>query len=185
MVRQLYILRHAKSAWDTDAASDFDRPLAKRGQKDVPLMGVWMKEQKMLPEHILSSPAVRAAQTVLGICQVLDIKEKKIHWERRIYGADTAELLEVLGEVPNNSKSVLIVGHNPGLESLASFLVGDLTEKAAKLNITAAAGEMGDYGLVKTATLLHLETELSWDTLEQRSARLRSITYPRSLYPGE
>ncbi|MBF0097247.1 MAG: histidine phosphatase family protein [Magnetococcales bacterium] len=186
MTRQLYILRHAKSAWDTDAASDFDRPLAKRGQKDVPLMGAWMKEEKLIPEYVVSSPAERAKQTVIGVCQVLDIKEKKITWDRRIYGADTEELLEVLSELPSKCQSVLIVGHNPGLESLAAFLVGDLSQKATELNPNGSLNsEFGDYGVVKTATLLHLEMELSWDALKQRCATLQQIKYPRALYSAE
>ncbi|MBF0183875.1 MAG: histidine phosphatase family protein [Magnetococcales bacterium] len=187
MSRQLYILRHAKSAWDTDAASDFERPLAKRGLKDVPAMGAWMKAEKLIPEYVISSPAERAKQTVLGVCHELDIKEKKITWDRRIYGADTEELLEVLAEVPGKIHSVLLVGHNPGLESLAAFLVGDLSSKAAAMLDPAASGqgETGEYGLVKTATLLHLQTDLSWEELRQRCALLVRIQYPRSLPPAE
>ncbi|MEO5349832.1 MAG: histidine phosphatase family protein [Magnetococcus sp. YQC-3] len=185
MVRQLLILRHAKSAWDTDAASDFDRPLAKRGQKDLPLMGAWMREHKLIPECVISSPAERAKQTTLGICHALSIKEKKIYWDRRIYGADTEELLEVLSELPNKVAMAMLVGHNPGLESLASHLVGDLSSKAAPFSASnsAGGGEWGDYGIVKTATLVHLKTEEEWNSLKQRCATLVQVKYPRSLAP--
>ncbi|MBF0460399.1 MAG: histidine phosphatase family protein [Magnetococcales bacterium] len=183
MARHLLILRHAKSAWDTAAAADFDRPLAKRGQKDVPLMGAWLREQKLIPDHVLSSPAERAKQTALGVCHLLDIKEKKIHWDRRIYGADTEELLEVLSELPAEVKTVLLVGHNPGLEDLAAYLVGDLSHKAAQLSATDA-DDAGEYGIVKTATLVHLETTAEWDKLKQRCATLLQVKYPRTLHPS-
>lgn len=186
MARQLFILRHAKSAWDTNAASDFDRPLAKRGQKDVPVMGAWMREHKLIPDCVISSPAERAKQTALGVCHLLNIKAKKIDWDRRVYGADTEELLEVLSELPNKVKSLLLVGHNPGLESLASYLVGDLSRKAAQLTSNQGDGgsEGGDYGIVKTATLLHLETEEEWSALKQRCATLVQLQYPRNLHPA-
>ncbi|MBF0160746.1 MAG: histidine phosphatase family protein [Magnetococcales bacterium] len=181
MARQLLILRHAKSAWDTQAASDFDRPLAKRGQKDVPMMGAWMREQKLIPDCVVSSPAERAKQTAQGICHVLDIKEKKIIMDRRIYGADTEELLEVLSELPGKAKTVLLVGHNPGLESLAAYLVGDLSRSVAQL-APEGGEEAGEYGVVKTATLLQLGITEEWNALKQRCATLIQIKYPRTLH---
>ena len=95
MPRQLIIMRHAKSAWDTDAATDFERPLAKRGQRDAPRMGAWLQEQGIVPDFVVSSPAKRARQTVLKVCKPLGVKKKKIHWDARIYGAGAEELLEV------------------------------------------------------------------------------------------
>ncbi|MEO5341555.1 MAG: histidine phosphatase family protein [Magnetococcus sp. MYC-9] len=185
MARQLLILRHAKSAWDTDADSDFERPLAKRGQRDVPLMGAWMRDQRLVPDCVVSSPAERAKQTAIGVCHLLDIKEKKIYWDRRVYGADTDTLLEVLSELPAKVKMALLVGHNPGLESLASYLIGDLSHKAAQLsdNRSEEGGDGGEYGVVKTATLLQLELSEEWNALKPRCAALIQVKYPRSLSP--
>ncbi len=183
MARQLLLLRHAKSAWDTEAASDFDRPLAKRGQKDIPLMGGWMREHHLIPDWVVSSPAERAKQTAVGICHLLDIKEKKIVWDRRIYGADPEELLEVLSELSGKVKTALLVGHNPGLESLAAYLVGDLSRKVAALP-TTEGDEGGEYGIVKTATLVHMETTAEWSDLKPRCATLIQVKYPRTLHPS-
>ena len=175
MARQLLILRHAKSAWDTSAESDFERPLAKRGLRDVPNMGAWLKEQKLTPDYVVSSPAERAKQTVVGVCRVLDIKKKHIHWDQRIYGADTEELLEVLSEVPETAKTVLIVGHNPGLEFLFSYLVSNTNGGGRD---TAA---IHGFGAIKTATLVRLEMPDTWDSIKQKSATLVKIKYPREL----
>ena len=169
MIRRLFILRHAKSAWDTDASSDFERPLAKRGKKDVPAVGAWMLEQGLLPDHIISSPAERAKQTVIGICHALDIEKKAIHWDSRVYGADTEELLELLSEVPDNAKAVLIVGHNPGLESLFSYL---------------SSTDNDEVGVVKTATLVHLEMDEAWNALKPQCATLIAVKSPRELSPS-
>lgn len=170
MTRRLFILRHAKSAWDTNASSDFERPLAKRGKKDVPAMGAWMLEQGLVPDYIVSSPAERAKQTVVGICRILEIGKKEIHWDSRVYGADTEELLELLAEVPNNAEAVLLVGHNPGLEFLFSYL---------------SSTDNYEVGIVKTATLVHLEVDEAWNALKPRCATLIEVKSPRELSSSE
>ena len=73
MSRELLVLRHAKSAWDTNAPSDFERPLAKRGRRAAPRVGRWLEEQGLIPDHVVSSPAERAKQTVIAVCQALGI----------------------------------------------------------------------------------------------------------------
>lgn len=179
MARQLLILRHAKSAWDTNASSDFDRPLAKRGEKDAPAMGAWMREQQLFPDHIVSSPAKRAKQTVIKVCHALDMDKKDIHWDARVYGADTSELMEVLSEVPSKAKSVLLVGHNPGLESLVSYLAGDLSNGNSENDTIKTYG----FCAVKTATLVHLEIAEKWNALKPKCATFIEVKYPRELSP--
>jgi phosphohistidine phosphatase len=98
--RQLYILRHAKSAWDTDAPADFDRPLAKRGQKDAPRIGKWMHTHGLKPDVVISSPALRAKQTAIAVCGKLKFKQDAIQFDERIYEASSRTLLQVLADIP-------------------------------------------------------------------------------------
>ena len=168
MSRQLLILRHAKSAWDTDAFNDFDRPLNKRGKKDAPRVGAWLHEQGLTPGYVISSPAERAKQTVLKAARELGIKKKQIHWDSRIYDAGTSTLLEVLAGCPADAKTVLLVGHNPGLEYLVEYLCD---------NVDAPP----DGKLLPTATVARLAMPDVWDHLEPGAARLLGITRPRSL----
>ncbi|MEO5332434.1 MAG: histidine phosphatase family protein [Magnetococcus sp. YQC-5] len=170
MARQLIIMRHAKSAWDTDANSDFERPLAKRGLQDAPRMGQWLLDNDLIPDFILSSPAQRAKQTILAVCKVLDIKKKAVHWDGRIYGAGTEELLEVLTEIPKQTKTAMIVGHNPGLEMLVSYLVQKKME---------TSGE--EEGMIKTATVAHLRMSDDWSHLAPGCATLVTLISPREL----
>ncbi|MBF0158236.1 MAG: histidine phosphatase family protein [Magnetococcales bacterium] len=169
MSYQLLLMRHAKSAWDTDARTDFERPLADRGQKDAPRMGDWLKKEKLVPEYIVSSSAERAKQTAVMVCDVLDIKHKRINWDVRIYGAGTEELLEVLANVPAKTKSVLMVGHNPGLEFLFSHLVGSNKHNDF------------DVGLIKTATIVHLKVPEDWSALNAGCATLVTVKHPKDL----
>lgn len=177
MVRQLLIMRHAKSAWDTDVPSDFDRPLARRGLRDAPRMGSWLMEQKLVPDYVVSSPAERAKQTTLLVCKALEFRKRDIVWDHRIYGAGSEDLLEVLSDAPKKSKLVMIVGHNPGLEFLVEYLAG----RIERPEVPAGEGETMDVGLVRTATIVHLKMPEDWGRFQMGSATLVSIRNPRDL----
>lgn len=172
MARKLIIMRHAKSAWDTDATTDFERPLAKRGKGDAPRMGQWIIKQKLMPDHIVSSPAQRAKQTTLKACKAMEIKKEKINWDPRIYGAGTEDLLEVLAEVPAKASTVLLIGHNPGMEFLFSFLA----EKNGAFD--------PELSMIKTATAVILDMPDNWKNLESGCAKFIKIQHPREL-PAE
>ena len=169
MPRELLILRHAKSAWDTNAPSDFERPLAKRGRKAAPRVGRWLKEQDLMPDHVVSSPAERAKQTVIAVCQALGIKADSIHWDRRIYGGWTRTLIDVLRDSPAEAKRVLIAGHNPGLEDLLETLC------AGKVPSTP------DGKLMPTAAVARVQISPPWAELGPGSGQLLSLTRARSL----
>ena len=162
--RELLILRHAKSSWDSDADSDFDRPLAKRGKKDAPRVGAWLYREGLVPDLVVSSPAERAKQTALKVCESMEFKKKKVLWDKDIYAAGLNELLAVLARCPADAVTVLLVGHNPGLEELLAYLVG---------------GEVDvpdDGKLLPTATLARLEMPRDWSGLENGCADLVGIT---------
>jgi phosphohistidine phosphatase len=170
MSRQLLILRHAKSAWDTDAPTDFERPLAKRGNKDAPLIGQWIRDGALTPDLVVSSPAERARQTALKVCEATGIDKRDIQFDRRIYDASLDDLLRVLADCPADAATVMIVGHNPGLELLLEYLCGsDGTPTPA------------DGKLLPTATIARVALPDAWDQLAMGAGKLVSITRPRSL----
>lgn len=169
MPRELLILRHAKSDWDRRAATDFDRPLAKRGRKDAPAIGAWLYREGMVPDYFVSSPAQRARETALKVCKAVDLKKKRIVWDDTIYEADLAALLAVLQRVPADAATALLVGHNPGLEDLVRFLSGDDLEEPA------------DGKLLPTAALVRLEMPGDWARLEPGCAAVISLVRPRQL----
>ena len=169
MSRELLILRHAKSAWDTGAASDFDRPLEKRGQKAAKKVGRFLTEQGLIPDYIVSSPAERATQTVIAVCAEMGISVDQINWDSRIYHAGAGTLLDVLNECPADAERVLITGHNPGLE----YLLQNLCNHEIPMP--------DDYKLMPTAAVARLEILSEWKDLEGRLARLLSLTRARSL----
>jgi len=167
MPRELLILRHAKSDWNVDSPTDFERPLAKRGKKDAPRVGEWLYREGLVPDLVVSSPAQRAKQTALHACKSMDFKKKKILWDEDVYAADVATLLKVLFRCPAKASTVLLIGHNPGLEELLLYLAGDEVETPP------------DGKLLPTATLARLEMPKDWSDLEPGCAQLVGICRPR------
>ncbi len=169
MKRSLLIMRHGKSAWNTDAPSDFERPLAKRGQKAVKRIGQWLLQQKLIPDHIISSPANRAQQTAIGLCQTIKIAESTISWESRVYGAEMETLLDVLAVCPPEKQRVMLIGHNPDLEMLVRYLAGETFETSHNDNP------------MPTAALASLDMPDNWEVLDAGAGQLISIIRPREL----
>ncbi|WP_353661262.1 histidine phosphatase family protein [Hydrogenimonas sp. SS33] len=124
-MKELFILRHAKSSWDDPALADFDRPLNHRGKEDAPLMGEHLKKLGIKPDLIVSSPAKRAKKTAKIVAEKIGYDVARIEWRDGIYEASPQSLLYLVCQLPDDAKRVMIVGHNPGLTMLANLL-GDV-----------------------------------------------------------
>ncbi len=122
MTRQLFLMRHAKSDWGQNLR-DHDRPLNKRGRNAAADMGRYLQEQQLCPDALYCSTAERAKQTVLGVTQYLEYAESAVHWDARIYHASLYELLSLISEWLPGTNTIMLVGHNPGMEDLLNFLV--------------------------------------------------------------
>lgn len=117
--KTLYIARHAKSSWDDMSLSDFERPLNKRGKRDVPFMAHILKEKGISPDLILSSPAKRAKKTAKKYHETLG---GELRFDERIYEASPMTLLYLVQEAFEKADSLMIVGHNPGFTALNDML---------------------------------------------------------------
>jgi phosphohistidine phosphatase len=122
-MKTLLILRHAKSSWDDSALDDHERPLNPRGEKDAPRMARLLRAERLRPELIVSSDAVRARRTAEAIAAVTD---GQLLLDPRLYQASAAEILDALPTfVQQDVATVMVVGHNPGLEELIAQLTGE------------------------------------------------------------
>lgn len=123
-MKTVTLLRHAKSDWSDAVQRDFDRPLNTRGKRAAHVMGRWASDNGIAFDSIVASPAVRVIETLDhfldGYARTVDIR-----WDRRIYLASSATLLDVLRDLPEPIDAVLMAGHNPGLEDLVLDLVSD------------------------------------------------------------
>lgn len=141
MSRELLILRHGKA--DKQARrDDFHRPLHDKGKRAAQRAGVWLARHDLAPDYIISSPAERALVSAQKASKAMGRYAGEVRPDKRLYDADLKTLLGVLGECPDSSTRVLLVGHNPGLEHLLRQLVeGELpyTENGKLLSPGALA----------------------------------------------
>jgi phosphohistidine phosphatase len=168
LMRRLYVLRHAKSSWKQPGLADHDRPLAGRGRHAGEALARHLREQRIEPQLVLCSTALRARETLEHIVPALGTRA--VHFESELYGASAGVLLERLRSVPDTVESVLLIGHNPGVQELALNLAGEAPQSgrlAAK------------YPTAALATFAYAGT--SWHDLSPGTADLIGFVRPRDL----
>jgi phosphohistidine phosphatase len=141
-MKTLVLMRHAKSAWDNADLPDIERPLSPRGQKAAPLVGERLKKAGYHPDVILCSTARRTRETLDLITLSLP-KKAKVQYLKELYMAVPREMLNLIAKTPDSAQTVMLVGHNPGIGSLAGWLAGEgdseLLSKIRRKFPTAAA----------------------------------------------
>lgn len=171
----LGLFRHAKSDWHDARARDFDRPLNARGRKGAALMAAHIQQHGQKWDRIIGSPAVRVAETIELGAKALNMPVA-VNWDRRIYLASSATLLDLLHEQDDAAQAILMIGHNPGLEDLIFDLVPD-----------DGSSPLRDIVEEKfpTAAFAVLEIDADrWADVAEGSARLVHIMRPRDLDPA-
>ena len=162
------LLRHAKSDWPD--LPDRDRPLAKRGRRDAPVVGRWLHDQGYRPEIVICSAAVRTRETWDLVAAELG-GSPAVTFEPRAYAASALTLLYLVRELPASCHAALLIGHNPGVSELASTLIeanGDDKPGSPGLRFpTAAVGILDFSG--------------DWAGLSLARARLVAYTTPADL----
>lgn len=121
-MKELYLLRHAKSSRDYPELTDFERPINSRGRHDIPLMADVLKKREIQPDYILSSPTNRTLTTARFIAEAIEYPLKDIGVSEDIYEAWVEDIVKALSRLLNAYDKVLMVGHNPGLQLLGNWL---------------------------------------------------------------
>ncbi|MFN7037248.1 MAG: SixA phosphatase family protein [Bellilinea sp.] len=165
-MKNLLLMRHAKSSFKEGEMPDFERPLSKRGEKDAPRMGKLLKDKNLVPDLILSSTAARASRTAELVAEKCGYKGEILYTQSLYLGEPEAylEALRDLKEEDGGLQTVLVIGHNPGLESLLQTLTDHLD-------------------CLPTSAIAHLKVPLrSWGALTpQVIAQLENLWRPRDL----
>lgn len=145
-MKRLILFRHAKSGWDDPVSRDFDRPINARGRRGAELMGRWMRSERIGFDLLISSPAVRCVETIEHFATGYGETMAPM-WDKRVYLASSAGLLEVVQDAPDSADTILLCGHNPGFEDLVLLLVpegadGGLRDSVEEKFPTAALAEI-------------------------------------------
>jgi phosphohistidine phosphatase len=163
------LLRHGKSSWSDETLADVDRPLAPRGERAAKRIGKYMRRQQIRPALVLCSPSLRTRQTLEAIEGSLGT-DSTVKVVPELYAASEQELLGALRTVPDSVNSVLVIGHNPGLQQLAVALAsrgGDVPRLEEKFPTGALATLVARSG--------------SWSALKPGDAELVDYVVPRQL----
>ena len=121
-MKQLTVVRHAKSSWNYPDLADHDRPLNKRGERDAPAMGDRLAARGYRPQLVISSSANRALTTAMAIADAVGYPPDKIVVEERIYGIDVSRLIGLVQEVADTVDKVMVFGHNPTMTQMVGHL---------------------------------------------------------------
>ena len=160
-MKELILIRHAKSSWSNPLLDDFERPLNKRGEKNAPFMAKVLKQKGLTPDLIISSPSIRTKQTLDYFIQEFDYKGEII-FEESIYEAPFENLLKVIKNIDDKYKTIFLFGHNPGLNDLVDFLIGNFEEN------------------IPTSGVLQLNFDIKkWENLKEKIGILEFFIYPK------
>ncbi|HEY8402926.1 MAG TPA: histidine phosphatase family protein [Cytophagaceae bacterium] len=162
MNKLLYLVRHAKSDWSVPGQKDFDRTLNARGLSDAPKMGKKLNELGVNPEIIISSPAQRAKMTSLFFAEQLNYNPEHIVFEPEIYEASVRTLLQLVNNLDDNYRKVMLFGHNPGFTYFAEYLTKE------------------EIGNIPTSGVVEIELEVSsWKEVSGDLGKLKMFIYPK------
>lgn len=161
-MKTLTLIRHAKSSWDDPGLADFDRPLNRRGQRDLPLMVERMRQQGPQPDRLIYSPALRTRLTAEALASAFGLDDSAVKTCERVYEATPSTLIQLLQQQPDQARHVLLVGHNPGLLELVQALSGGAPER------------------MPTAAIIQLQLMIGrWHELAPCYAELAWLDYPK------
>ena len=165
-MKTIILFRHGKSDWDADYGHDHERPLANRGRKGARKMGRFLATASSAPDHVITSTAVRARQTLAiaaehggwtGDATVTDA----------LYGASPADMLAAIQAAPEGANTIVLVGHEPTISATVSRLVG-----GGRFN-------------VKTATMARIDVDVaSWADVQMGRGVLAWFLSPGDLKPN-
>jgi len=171
-MRTLLLLRHAKSGWGDPTLADFDRPLAPRGRRTAPLMGRWLAATGPLPSLAICSTARRARETWALFVEALG-QPVETRFDERLYHASPATILGLVATLSDEAATVILIGHNPGFEDVATEFAGRGTPAEARQSLTKG---------FPTAGIAVIESRsASWAEVAAGHGRLLALIRPRAV----
>lgn len=161
-MREVLIMRHAKSDWSDSSLEDFDRPINDRGARDAPRIGQFLKHTGNIPASIICSDAVRASMTADYVTNTM-VYKNEISWNHAFYNGSAHDYLEAIKNARDKHERIMLIGHNPTIEQTCDLLCG------------------GSFKM-PTAAVACFEIALNkWNQLEENMAVLKWLMIPKVL----
>lgn len=163
-MKNILLIRHAKSDWNNENLTDFERPLNARGLRDAKFMSSRLAKKGENIDCIITSSAVRALTTAQFFSQALDIDKNSIIQNRFLYGASEGQYLDIIQELDDSVQDIILIAHNPSISNLALTLCSQLELES-----------------MPTCCMVHIHFPLAktWRDIQQNTGHLVSIEYPK------
>ena len=166
-MKQILILRHAKSSWEQENLKDFDRPLAPRGIHDAPMMGEFLRDIGEKPQQVISSTAQRAKETSQYVVDAFGGAVNEVQWDEDLYYGNAESYLEAIQRQDDRVDRIMLVGHNPMVEAITSGLVGSQNQASVRM---------------PTAALVCVQTfAIRWERINWGTSQLKWMMIPKVL----
>ena len=144
-MKTLYLIRHAKADLKNGEVQDLYRPLNERGYTDAAKMSRGLKDKKVTPQLVITSPAIRTYSTAIVFCNTLDYTASAIMLAPDLHESSVKEYLRVISEIDNKHDCVFIVGHNPTITDCANRLTAPFTEEIPTCGIIGLKSAATDW----------------------------------------
>ena len=161
-MKQLLLVRHAKSDWSDDTLIDFDRPLNSRGRHDAPLMAAFLVKRRVAPTYLYSSPANRAYSTARLFASHFGIAENDISTDHALYEAHTHQIVDAPTQLPDAHDTVAMFSHNPAITSAAAQFSEDFVPNIPTCGVALIEADVA-----------------SWANFTPATASLKSLWFPK------
>jgi phosphohistidine phosphatase len=162
-MKNLWLIRHAKSSWTHGELQDSFRPLNERGYRDAQEMSARLKKNGVMPDLIVCSPAIRAYSTAMIFADVLKYRHDDIRIIKKLYASSSADYLSVLHAIPDNYNTVFLFAHNPTISQTMELLAGL------------------EHQELPTTGMAHIQfVHNTWTECAARSGKLMSLDYPKN-----
>ncbi len=161
-MKEICLVRHAKSSWKYPALDDFERPLNKRGRKNAALMGQVIRRLRFSADLMITSPASRAAMTARTLAFEINYPLESIQYLATVYESNETDLLHFIRELDDNLQTVMLIGHNP--------------------TITGLANSLGNFPIsnIPTCGICCLALSInSWSEIKKKTGQLKYFEYPK------
>ena len=162
-MKQIFLLRHAKSDWSTLGQQDFERPLVKRGINDALLISQYIQDKKHSVDAVFCSSAVRTKETFDLCAHSFNFSIEKATYLDELYFGSVDKAIKLIKGLNNNLSSVLLVGHNPTMHILLEEITGKTIDSFS------------------TCALAQIYIENSWKDLSLKNCELKSFIRPKEL----
>jgi phosphohistidine phosphatase len=162
-MKTLFVVRHAKSAWDDPRLTDKERTLNERGRHDAPKMARYVAKHHPHPNVLISSTATRAWSTAESFVEAFDLSKKHVIRTDAIYEAPLTALLGVVTTIDDVNDVAMLVGHNPGVTELVRYLSGE------------SFTHMPTCGVV----MLTFSHASSWQEIGKGTGTMKAFLYPK------